>query len=416
MGSRSSIGCLSGAAKIAALFVAILFLFVLPISIFALDIGGVFFSPESLSSAVVASVTGSQVGQQFITDEIMPNLVSGTAPTDQFDFTRSFSDLDQADRDQIVSLLVPEDWLEKQISHAVEALIRWIDEDQAQLVFKLEIQPLKDALLRGGSEQVLEIIVDSWPPCNLEQMGIMGMAADEQGQVPVLYCEPPEPFRTELLEFANNQLLVQIEQIPTEVEVGADQPGSDDLENQMEVKQSLRTLRALSQTMWFLAVGLLGLIMALAIRSWSELSRWWGIPIMLGGLTTLIWSISLNQRGSGFLLDRLPQLQSGEGPLREMITLLISGLIDSVVGTIQLHSLFIGAVGLAIFLAGWFLGRNRRDGSYVAVNVASQPRATYDPYRGAGQSSQQWPPPEAPETDKPTDRRDNGERPSGIFG
>ena len=119
MGSRSSIGCLGGAAKVAALFVAILFLIVLPISIFALDIGGVFFSPESLSSAVVESVTGSQVGQQFINDEIMPNLVTDTAPTDEFDFTRAFSALDQGDRDQIVSLLVAEDWLERQIIPAV---------------------------------------------------------------------------------------------------------------------------------------------------------------------------------------------------------------------------------------------------------------------------------------------------------
>jgi hypothetical protein len=248
-------------------------------------------------------------------------------------------------------------------------------------------------------------------------MGIMATAAEEEGQVPVMYCEPPEPFRTQLLEFANNQLLLQIDELPSVVEMGADESEVDGLENQLELKRTLRAIRTLSQTMWFLAVGLLGLIVVFAVRSWGELSRWWGIPIMLGGLMTLIWSIGLNQRGSGMLLNQLPEVQGGEGPIREMLALLVRGLLDSVVGTIQLHSLFIGALGLAIFLAGWFLGRSRQDtASFAAVNVASQPGAAYDPYGGAGQSSQPLAPPEPPETDRPTDRPDNGERPSGIYG
>jgi hypothetical protein len=388
------------------------FLFVLPLSIFALDFGVVFFSPETLSEAVVESVSGSQIGQQFLNDQIMPNMVADTTRSDDFDFNQAFADLDQVEREQIISILVPEDWLDRQIRNAVEALLNWIDEDQAQLAIQLQIEPLKESLFRGGSEQVLEIIVDSWPPCTLEQMEMMSTAAEEEGEVPVVYCEPPEPFRTRLLEYANTELLLQIDQLPPVVDMGNEDPGGNGFENQIEVKRSLRSLRALSQTMWFLAVGLLGLIMALAIRSWTELSRWWGIPIMLGGLVTLLMAIGLSARGGGALLNQVPELQNAEGPIREMVVLLIRGLLDTVVSTIQLHSVFIGLLGLAIFLGGWYLGRNQQKPSAGSMSAASQPAATYDPYSGAGQVSDQNP----DQTDGKTQERDSGERPSGIFG
>lgn len=409
---NSSVGCLRGLGKILALLTVLIFLIVLPLSIFALDFGNVFFSPETLSRAVVESVTGSQIGQQFLNDEIMPNLVAGTSRSDEFDFDQAFRDLDQADREQIISILVPDDWLEKQIKNAIGSLLNWIDEDQAQLAIELQIEPLKESLYRGGSEQVLEIIVDSWPPCTLDQMEMMSTAAEEEGQVPVVYCEPPEPFRTRLLEFANSELLLQIGQLPSVVAMNNDGANGNGFENQLEVKQSLRTVRALSQTMWFLAVGLLGVIMALAIRSWKELSRWWGIPIMLGGFVTLLMAIGLNQRGGGLLLNRFSELQNTEGPIREMVSLLIRGLMDSVVGTIQVHSVLIGLLGLAIFLAGWFFGRNRQKPILGTTEVASQPRATYDPYGGAGQTSNHGTTPS--NEDRPTGKQ--GERSSGIFG
>jgi hypothetical protein len=342
----------------------------------------------------------------------LPNLVADTARSDDFNFNQAFADLDRADREQIISILVPENWLEEQIRNAVEGLLDWIDEDQAQLAIRLEIEPLKTSLIRGGSEDVLEIIIDSWTPCNLQQMEMMSTAAEEEGEVPVVYCEPPEPFRTNLLEYANGELLLQIEQLPSVVDMGDDDPGGDDFENQLQVKQSLRNLRALSQTMWFLAVGMLGMIMALAIRSWKELSRWWGIPIMIGGLITLLVAIGLNLREGSVLLNQVPELQNAEGPVREMVVLLIRGLMDTVVSTVQLHSVLIGLLGLAIFLGGWLLGRNQQGPTSVSTDIASHPRATYDPYGAAGQSSN---PIDEPRNER-TQEGDQGERPSGIFG
>ena len=50
----------------------------------------------------------------------------------------------------------------------------------------------------------------------------------------------------------------------------------------------MRTLRAFSRAGWLLPLSMLGLIVAVAVRSWPQLLRWWGGSTLAAGVGTFL--------------------------------------------------------------------------------------------------------------------------------
>jgi hypothetical protein len=168
----------------------------------------------------------------------------------------------------------------------VAGVYEWIDNDRARPEFVVDIAPLKAALLSGGASDLVEIVVDSWPPCTVAEMAQMGVGA-LLGQQDLVLCEPPEPLRSGLVGILNVSLAASLRALPDQLSLsqpGASRPASPDV---MNAKQRIRTVRALAAWSWLLSPALLGLVMAFAIRTWRGLALWWGVPLMGGALVTL---------------------------------------------------------------------------------------------------------------------------------
>ena len=200
-------GCLGTMIKLIAGFLALLFILTLPISLLIYDVSRVVFSPEILSEKVTSELIDSGVLRSFVTDQLLsPDFLEEMGPG-EIDFIHILSDLSPGDRETLVDIVLPSGWIKNQIAGVFNALNVWIDSEEPLPKLVLDVQPFKDRLSRGGAEEILEIIVDSWPSCSPDQNAQIREALQRSEEVPILQCEPPEPFRERLMGFANEMTI-----------------------------------------------------------------------------------------------------------------------------------------------------------------------------------------------------------------
>jgi hypothetical protein len=170
----------------------------------------------------------------------------------------------------------------------------------------------------------------------------------------------------------------------------------------MAQKEQMRLLRALTRWGWLLPLSFLGLIMALVVRSLRGLARWWGIPLLVGGLLSLLTVLL----GAGFA-ERLISQVVGEPAMPETLTRLLRGILDglrdSILGRALVHSLLIVLGAGALLFVGFLFGRRKM----ATVPAAAPPQPASIP---AAPPPATLPMRAEPKT--PTDE----ERPTGMYG
>ena len=285
--------------------------------------------------------------------------------------------------------MLPPGWIKGQIAGVFTALNRWIDSEEPLPKLVLDLQPFKDRLMRGGAEEILEMIVDSWPSCSADQNEEIQKALRRSEAVPILQCEPPEPYRERLMGHATEMMMEFLREIPPEFVVGGEEIDPQEAVDMMALKEWIRLARALSRAIWLVPIALLGLIMAFVIRSWSEFSRWWGIPLLFSGIIifgyVLLMPISREQ-----LIPRLLGDIRYESPaLYEMGEMVVGALVDVILGLLIFHALLIGGIGLVILLIGWLIGRR----SASEPTIESPPSPEWGPAEEESPGPQIPPPP-----------------------
>jgi len=402
---KSLMGCLGMVAKLCAVVLALVLVLALPLSLGAHDLGRVLSSPATIADLVVAKVVDSGVLRRLVSQRMLSGELFGQEGDQGSDFRQAMSYLEPAEVDAIVEILLPPNWAGDQITASLESLNAWLDNDQAMPDLMIDVRPLRDGLLSGGAERLVEIIVDSWPACSVDQVNQMNEAAARTGEAPVLYCEPPEPYRSSLTRIATDGLTEQIRGMPARVALAGDTGlgAVADPAQVMAFKETIRMARMLAEWGWILPLSLLGVIMALVVRSWRGLARWWGIPLLAGGLLSFLLLLV----GGGLARQALVTvLATGETPeaLGRLLQLVGGGLLDEVGRRLFWHSLLL-TLGAAVLIASGFLfGRKKPAPLAVPAPAASNAAAASPTPR----------PPEPPPT-SPADRGD-AEKPSGMFG
>ncbi len=206
-------------------------------------------------------------------------------------------------------------------------------------------------------------------------------------------CEPSLP----LLRLAS--LKEQVDGIPEAIPLLENANGVE----ASQVKEQLRFLRAALMWGWYLPLSLLGLVMALVIRSREDLRRWWGVPLLLTGAVTFVWAVI----GSASRMRLARAFSSGissEGSLLQPAFQLASeGVLGEALGKLYIQAVLLLVAGAIL----WF-GLRRLRGSTALV---PEPAASRAPEGEVG-----GPPPVRPLRDQVDEHGDPVDPPSGIFG
>jgi hypothetical protein len=167
-------------------------------------------------------------------------------------------------------------------------------------------------------------------------------------------------------------------------------------EELMALKEQLRLLRGFSRWGWLLPLSLLGLIMALAVRSLRGLTRWWGIPVLLGGALSFLVALAASSMAEGFIAQAV-----GDPGVPDAFLRIVRGvgedLAERSLGRMVPQSVLLAVAAAVILLLGFLFGKRR------AVE-AGAPTAPETPEMG--------PVPAIREPEQGGDR----ETPTGMFG
>lgn len=146
-------------------------------------------------------------------------------------------------------------------------------------------------------------------------------------------------------------------EVPQELSLSGDQPYSQDMDDIAAMKEWIRLARALSRSSWLLPIALLGLIMALAVRSWGELGRWWGIPLLIGGVLTLLLAVLVTAMGEVLLTSQLSDLKREAEAVYGLLMVIIGSLKDVIIGSLLFHAALVSGIGLVLLVGGWLINR-----------------------------------------------------------
>ena len=347
-------------SPLAAGVFGLIFAITLPLTLVAFAWGSVLFSAQEVTEIFTDELVGSGALQEIAIEVMLEQVPRGGE-----DLAAGILDfLGRQRLDEMLRELLPEEWAEIQVRSNIESLYVWLDNDRLLPALSLDVQPLKDRLLSGGAEELATSVVSSWPTCGLEQVEFLLRDGVPRGELPAFLCQPPEPLRTTVIAVATDLVLRQVTELPATVEIAEGASVDATPQEIMEFKSSMRTLRAFSRAGWLLPLSMLGLIVAVAVRSWPQLLRWWGGSILAAGVGTffmlgIVEGTVEQARNSGPLTAAFP------GPFQTVIQDVIDGLLDAVSGQLFVLGFLIAGVGLVMLLVGVYLGR--REG------VASRP-------------------------------------------
>ncbi|HEX9676204.1 MAG TPA: hypothetical protein VGA07_09510 [Anaerolineales bacterium] len=350
---ESNRGCARSAGRITAGALALALILTLPLSLLAFDWARLFFDPEHMAQVV---------GQQLIDSGVLREMAMQTIfPSDpgqgELRF-RQFQQLDPAARERLLDILIPRGWGQEQVTRIVTDLYAWFDNDQPRPALSLDIGPLKERLITGGAQELVTLLVDSWPDCTPEQIEQLGGQLLGSQEFPEeLMCHPPEPLRTGLIDQSTRFLLDGVQPIPAVLPL-SEAGGPSSVEDVGRLKQGIRLVRAQARWGWLLPLSTLGLIAAVVARSWPQLLRWWGVPLAGAGgtgLALLFGAVRLAQR-----LTERTLAQSQFPPFMAQALLGVGDkLRDDILGALLFQSILLLLAGAALWGIGAYLGRRR---------------------------------------------------------
>jgi hypothetical protein len=194
-------------------------------------------------------------------------------------------------------ILTP-DWLQTQSESVIDQLFDYLESDEETPSISISLVDIKSRLMGSdGVETVLKII-ESQPPCNDEQLRELTRAFESDASgTDLLSCRPPQELIDENLSSIEETLNEVVGDLPDEATLGenfmdpdSDEP-TDTTETDMVIGKTLRRVRTYMRLSPIVPIGFLILIAVLGVRSFRDLLRWWGIPLLVTGLIALVVSI-----------------------------------------------------------------------------------------------------------------------------
>jgi hypothetical protein len=344
-------GCRQTAANAAAGLAALVLVLTLPLLLLIHNLAGSLFSRERISTTLERELVESGYFYEMLWQALLPEEEVGVRDTGGIDLLLFFGHLTEGDRQQIAEILMPQDWLREQVSHAMDEVFGWLNGNRPAPKLSIDLIPLKRTLDGEGGRQILEIVVASWPVCTEEDLARLSQPGLDMGGGGFIYCEPPEPLRSQYVESGLASFRAALSAIPEIIFIFGTGPEGISVARFVELRSELLSLGILANLSWLSPLLLMGIIMVFAIRSWKEMLYWWGIPLLVGGAICLAVVVAGNALSDLILRGILAS--AGAPPLlTEGLRAVLLSFIHDGLERMAAQTVAVGGAGVLLLLAG----------------------------------------------------------------
>lgn len=261
-----------------------------------------------------------------------------------------FRNLSREEWEALVVQLLPPDVLRTLTTDAVRQVVGYLNGDSADAV--LSLGNLKAHMQSPEGIQVVYMMLEAQPDCTIDQLSAMAL-----GQQALTLCDPPDTFLfldlRPIVTGQINRLMSLIPEQVTLISAGAARPA---------YLQNLTDLRVLMRLSPLLPVLCLLIILVLVVRTFRDWLKWWGFPLLLAGLASmLLGALSAPLSSLTFQFLFVPALPVAfPADLVAMFRDLTAAIVRNALQPVLFVAGILMLVGFAMVVLGFFLRRRVR--------------------------------------------------------
>ncbi len=339
-----------------------------PFILLIFNVGRVLFDSELVKQVATEIIVDSKLipaGAAWLAETQSQTRAAEVGPDDsEPDIVLLVQSLSLDDWIKIRNEALPDEFLIEWMSVAVDATYEWIDNEELLPDIRLDFRAFIQRMSGERGQNVVQIVFDALPPCTEAQIDDFKarLAAAAPGEeVAYNLCAFPDPWYADQISDYHASLLEVVANIPETFNLTAAALGTTEEAYEQElaqsgrthpdfIKQNLRTIRLWAQLAPFTLLGFLVLILLFGVRSLRDFGLWWGIPLLLGGVGSVL--LALTERALvGFFLAAGP-LADTPALLQEETTLAALRLTNQMFRPMLIEAVVIIVVGLALVIVG----------------------------------------------------------------
>lgn len=241
----------------------------------------------------------------------------------------------------LIELALPCEVVQKALFNGIDQI--FIRVNDATALPGLSLNPFKQIIVEN-SKTVFDEYFQSLPDCTpAELLGMGANALLGQEQNPVIACNPPEILREVMTTPLQLVLESAVQDLPDQITV---------FSAVGEIAKTIRTARAVMNWSPLLPLFFIGLTTFLAVRSWRSFLIWWGYPLLISGLFTLVISLLVSPAVyASFSMLVFPNLPVNLVPeVVDLISDVLSDVTRGLALPIEFQAAILGLVGLGMVI------------------------------------------------------------------
>lgn len=292
------------------------------------------------------------------------NPPSGTdGPGDGGGMPSYIQNLTAANWQTILTILLPLDDLQTMTEITLDQVFAYLNGETDTVTVPLD--KLKERLTGPAGAELIMQLINSQPPCNVQELSQMIFETGSGGMALVL-CKPPEVLLTILTPLFPDLLNAVATKIPDKAIIikppssGALPPGTGPFGS--DPITTIRTVRLNMRLSPLLPLAILLFVTLLAVRTLKSWMRWWGIPIFVSGTIALVLGISvlptINAAWTMFIIPRIPPFIPAD--IAGIGQELVRSIVITITKGIVLQAIILLAIGLAAWIGSTFIKTKRQ--------------------------------------------------------
>ena len=277
--------------RILAASIILIVVILLPLTLFAYQVGHILYSPKEMLNLFAVHVIGPSQSN-LLTETILRSLPDqlGIAPDSIVGQTFSRA----ADQKELHGSILPSELQLAYAAQGINAFYNWLDGPDPMPVLELQMEPIK-SYLGGNTAALVETVLEQIPVCTLDESlalasGFLGGLLSGEGVVDSIPpCLPALVPIDTIAPVAGELIRQQITLIPNTIVL--DKLVTASPEYMLQLKGKLQLAKGVLQWSWLPFVFLLLIAAILGGQTNDGIPRWLGWSLILTSFSTFVFTL-----------------------------------------------------------------------------------------------------------------------------
>jgi hypothetical protein len=308
---------LNAILKFIAFILAGALIIALPISLLLNNFGEVIFDQEEISGIAEEVIINSELvpaGLEFVTNRRADQISEKIEDTDRPEGRElNLYNLIYAMEDEnwinFQEALLADDVIASWVFDSVSGFFNWLDTDEQVPTIRWDMKPLVRKMSGPEGRNAVVAYYESLPDCTDLQMEEMLTQPGEplpRAKMVEELCKLSTFPHVEQIQVYNDVMQMVVDAMPPEYNATqALLKERGEITGMYTLKWRIRSYRWNLDTVLLIPLSLLFLILVFGVRSFDGLGQWWGIPLIGGGLISLLTALLAGPLWRGLLTGNL---------------------------------------------------------------------------------------------------------------